>query len=339
MQKILIDIAILRPIAILLLIIYHAFIIYMGGWDKPMGYADIEPYKWIAILSYGTGFLRLFVLMSGYIMGLQLFSRNKKTTLKSIIISKGKRLIIPSIVFGIIYFLMFYDYSTILSATITILSGCGHLWFLPMLFWCFIWAYLIMKIKCKERYKLIFLALITPLGVLPIPFGIGDSLSYIFFFYLGILIYKNRSNILCINKWGGVILFIILFMAIFLSYQLYFPSIQSNDIVIKAILILLKQYIILIYSAIGCLFAYQLVNKLTYGKEYAPKWLVYINSICMGIYIFQQFILQYIYYKTTIPQIVGPYWLPWFGTIVTIIFSIGFTIIIRQFKIGKFLIG
>lgn len=43
------EVSFIRPILILLLVFYHAFIIYDNGWHEPNGFCASEIYKWVAI--------------------------------------------------------------------------------------------------------------------------------------------------------------------------------------------------------------------------------------------------------------------------------------------------
>jgi peptidoglycan/LPS O-acetylase OafA/YrhL len=86
----------------------------------------------------------------------------------------------------------------------------------------------------------------------------------------------------------------------------------------------------------GVAFVYGLVNYLIEGKKLTiPQWVVELNGLCFGIYLFQQFILQILYYKTTLSSLIGPYWLPWIGLIVTLILSYLLTKLSLKTKIGR----
>lgn len=86
----------------------------------------------------------------------------------------------------------------------------------------------------------------------------------------------------------------------------------------------------LIYSFLGVLCLYMSVNFIINNGLRVPNWLVKVNSICFGVYIFQQFILMYLYYHTALPIIVGAYWLPWIGVVVTLVLSILFSILLKS---------
>lgn len=67
--------------------------------------------------------------------------------------------------------------------------------------------------------------------------------------------------------------------------------------------------------------------------------IITISSYCFGVYIFQQFILQFLYYKTSLPVDVGPYWLPWIGCLLTIFVSIFICAFFMRTRVGRYLIG
>lgn len=48
MGKYLLDAAVIRPLVIAIVVIYHAFIIYSGGWEEPIGFQSVKLYGWIA---------------------------------------------------------------------------------------------------------------------------------------------------------------------------------------------------------------------------------------------------------------------------------------------------
>ena len=69
------------------------------------------------------------------------------------------------------------------------------------------------------------------------------------------------------------------------------------------------------------------------------KLLIRLSGYCYGVYIFQQFILRYLYYKTDMAQCINPYALPWVAAVVTIALSLILTDLSLRTRIGRFLIG
>ena len=78
--------------------------------------------------------------MSGYIWGYQVRIKGKEIlTYKNVVIKKIRRLIIPSMIFSTAYFLLYGDYNqSIFNILYKIISGVAHMWFLTILFWCFV---------------------------------------------------------------------------------------------------------------------------------------------------------------------------------------------------------
>ena len=132
------EISFIRPILIILLVAFHAFAPWDGSWPCFDGYQDNGLYWWIAKTTYSF-MLPAFVFLSGYVWSYQREFLGRKETLKVLAIKKFKRLIVPSVVFSLAYICLIENTSTgALSLIENIISGTGHMWFLPMLFICFI---------------------------------------------------------------------------------------------------------------------------------------------------------------------------------------------------------
>lgn len=99
------DAAILRLVLVFLLVYYHAFAIYSGAWDSLNGYPEIKAYWWLDKLSFAF-MLEAFVFVSGYVFGYQVRCKGEeKLKADSVIVGKFKRLMIPCLLFSIIYIL------------------------------------------------------------------------------------------------------------------------------------------------------------------------------------------------------------------------------------------
>lgn len=70
----------------------------------------------------------------------------------------------------------------------------------------------------------------------------------------------------------------------------------------------------------------------------SPFW-INLSTYTFGIYIFQQFILQYIYYHTDIRYQIGIGYLPWIAFVFTLIASLLLAWLMRKTRVGKFLLG
>lgn len=336
------DVFIIRPIAVFFIIVYHAFIIYRGGWKQPIDFQDVGMYYSIATLSYAF-WLELFVFISGYLLGLTL--RHKELTFIALLTSKLKRLILPSILFSMIYYFMFMTSNFSLThCIIKILSGAGHMWFLPMLFWTMLISFGIDTMKVSEKFKIIGVLMLPVLSPLPLPFQLNQACYYTMYFYAGILVFRNRNIIIkhlatCKQVITLTSLFFILFLfGIYVREYIIDDKISNVDFISKALLYLTGKYIRIIYCIAGIFWIYALVNYLLDVKKLkVPQWVINLSAVCYGMYLFQQFILQYLYYYTNIPSIVGPYWLPWVGLAIATTGSYMLTVICRMTRIGRFI--
>ena len=178
----LIDIDLVRVVLIIMLVFYHAFCIYSGRWSAIEGFPEIKFYNILDRLSSAFR-LDAFVFVSGYIFGYQVRVKGEsKLELKSILWSKFKRLILPSMVFSLFYILLLRDITQPVIKTVhEMLEGMGHLWFLPMLFWCFMGIWIIERIRLKSSFVFPFIFMLSLLSFfVSLPLLIIPSLSTFF---------------------------------------------------------------------------------------------------------------------------------------------------------------
>ena len=189
----------LKVFAILLVVVGHITILYQDG-----GLGENE----ISGLSFFTDFIYLFhmplfISISGaiYAIGMQ---TGKYCKFSPLIINKAKRLLIPFIFVGITCLapvLIITGLSeNYVMTVVSILTGgtyIKHLWYLPALFWIFIYAWLI----CKFRLNLYIMyiasvslaVLCSSLAINLNIFCIGNSIQYLPYFIMGIIFYQQRE--------------------------------------------------------------------------------------------------------------------------------------------------
>lgn len=227
-----------------------------------------------------------------------------------------------------------------LSVVYEIICGYGHMWFLPMLFWCFIVIYFIEKIKIKDEYKLILLLLCSVFSFLPLPFRLSNAMYYAFFFYSGFYVRKKLAGeIVNINMSKVILLwavFVSLFIALTLAQQ-NITELNSTNLLIKAIIFGGSRLCQIIYAGLGIAAMY--TTAVYIANRYEIKgWIVRLGAYCFGVYLFQQFILMGLYYHTHLPKMVGSDWLPWIGTILALGGSLILSWLFRKTKLGRALI-
>ena len=311
------EVSFIRPILIILLVVYHSFIIYDGGWSKPDGFVDIVSYRWIARSSYAF-MLETFVLISGYLWAYQRECLSKVKTFFETISNKFERLIIPCLVFGILYICIFGGYNELSNNLLSLWGGVGHLWFLPMLFWCFVLGYPIVHIKCKLVLKICVLLLLVLGSILSLPFALSTALYYLLFFIAGYYLWIYRDSILAFvdKKFSRVKLIIILWIVFAVLFILgsigmdAFAETKDISTLNKILYHIVDKYVRVLYSSVGVMAMLLTAIHITQIRS-LKEWYVNLGKYCMGVYIFQQFIIKYVIYDTPLAISVGYCWLPW----------------------------
>lgn len=239
--------------------------------------------------------------------------------------------------------MIFFDYTTIGNAIYSVLNGCGHMWFLPMLFWCFIGTYIIEKIPIKDEIKLLCLLLINVCNItvyLHLPFQLSRSFNFVFYFYLGYFIYQRRDMVIELLNKKKVIMAWVIFLAIFIFFRNVMDlCVQSpeHSRVVNLSMSFAKNLCHLLYSLSGLLAFY--CTALFCSNRNISHICSTFATCSFGVYLFQQFILQFLYYKTDFPVQVGPYLLPWISFLVTLVLSFMLSICLRKTRIGRCIIG
>ena len=215
------------------------------------------------------------------------------------------------------------------------------MWFLPMLFWCFIGAWLLEQVKIKDRWKMALLIALNLFCFVSLPLRISNAASYMVYFYGGFLTYKYSDKIKpAITKkhliWSWVI-----FAVVFALLRPMRDVLVTNDVQSKLLKLLIltgNNACQLIYASVGLMAFYCTAVYYTQHHQLKP-FTIKLAACCFGVYLFQQFVLQLLYYKTAFPSLVGPYWLPWSGFVIAAIVSYVLSELLLKTKAGKFLIG
>lgn len=342
----------MRPVLLVLLVAYHAFAPYCGAWRMPEGIHEITAYKWIGYFSRAFR-LEAFVFISGYIFTFQLLTKNKFSSLSELAINKTKRLLIPCIIFGIAYYIMFRSCSN-LGSPLRVLTGIAHLWYLPCLFWLFLMQYIIINyisknsgtlfhngrtLWAKESQGILLIISALPvLSILPLPIQLNKALYYMLFFFGGGVFYQNSDWIAKHTNRTNTLIWWFAFIALAFGLNTIIEYnneiMQGKEIFLKAFLLEINVYLKIILAWTGITALY--MTAVLYCRCHKISNLMLKIGACgYGVYVFHQFILTHVYYQTPLPELVGAYWLPWLSLVVTALVSIVLTLVVRQTTIGR----
>lgn len=324
----------MRTVCVVLIVIWHSFIIHVGGWPLPEGQRMIPLYRMLA--SYDFAFaLEAFVFISGYLF-YRSMQRHKKADL---LYKKLQRLILPSVIFSILYFALYFDYCDMWDAVYRVMNGCGHLWFLPMLFWCFVLACIADRLKIP-RHMVLLLALLLNLFVVgEWPLQLSRTLRFFLYFYAGYSVYPLREKISVLTdrmSYGKLAMLWGAWTMLFAVCRPLTTHLLSGDSAILDVVI--ARLLQVVFVMVGIAVFYLTALRVTKGKA-CPMFVQRLSSYSFGIYIFQQFVLWGIYYYTVLPVLIEPVLLPWVGFVVAMTVSYGLSWLFLKTKIGRFLIG
>ena len=201
----LLDVAAIRITLIFALVFYHAFCPFTGAWDFPV--YDIQPielYKWLGLISHFFQ-LEAMVFISGLLFGYTLKRHPERLTFNNCVVKKAKRLLLPCLFFSAIYYFLFYDLNEQWGTILLKLSnGVDHLWFLPMIFWCFVLCYLTERLRIPPPLVLLASIIILALPSVDLFLGLKRVHRFFSFFILVLPLIKNtlssdlyRKSVIC----------------------------------------------------------------------------------------------------------------------------------------------
>ena len=352
-RQLLTDVVAIRVVLIVLLVMYHALCPFTGGWRIPYeGFRDIVAYEWLGLLVH-QGQLEGMTFLSGLLLGWGLYKKSNHFDFWKSVAKKAQRILVPCFLFGILYYLLFYDLSASWTAILyRILNGCGHLWYLPMIFWCFVITYILTRYatpppsqggKGKLYFNVVLslsllVAVVNPVQALP--FGLGRVGQYYVYFLMG---FGLKQGLLSLPEDSGknILRAVGIFVVAFCSFMLLKDRWQVASSFIEKAARLVTFNICTLLTAMSLIYILYNLSNRTRVIEWlkAKTVLITLSGYCYGVYIYQQFILQYLYYKTSVPLLVNEYALPWIGFAVALVLSMLLCWMSLKTRFGRFLIG
>lgn len=337
------EVSFIRPILIVLLVLYHAFAPWCGAWRPFSGYCDRELYWWVGTLARSF-MLPMFVFISSYIWAYQREDLGRKDSLWQLCVRKFKRLIVPSVIFSVIYFLTLanpVDFGKSFGKiTMDILGGYAHMWFLPMLFLCFMECWVLLRVKSRT-IRWLFVVIAFCCSIVYIPLEVSNSFYYLLYFYAGYEAWNRRDSVISSISATKVVILWIVFLLAFVSLTLINREVSEYIYPLhgpaKAAGLLLVSVSNSVYALLGVQSLFATAVYWTSRHKLGP-FVINIGAYCLGVYIFQQFVLSALYYKTALPDLVGDAALPWIGFIAALPISLCLSYLLRQTKLGRNLI-
>lgn len=249
---------------------------------------------------------------------------------------------LPSLVFSAIYAPIFYEWTGTTVFLINIINGCGHMWFLPMLFWCFIFEWLLIRVNIRDKWKLLALMALAILWPKTLPFQISFTFEYMFYFHLGWVLHKQSEQIKKMITPKVIFYSWFTFAATFVVFRtLREMCVASGDYGLNLIFFVTlwsNKLCHLLYATVGTIAFYVTILYYTQHHKLNHK-IERLSYYCFAIYIFQQFIIKWLYYMTLLPSIINSYLLPWLIFIISLPLSYLSSLLFLRTRVGRYLLG
>lgn len=300
----------LKTIGILLVVIGHCTSIYTGGWvfTSPV---KSPIYGLIASYVY-TFHVPMLVFVSGAIYYYCRINKEKYSSIKSLIINKFKRLILPFLFVGILYsipikYTIGMAYGNIFSNMKSFILGLntGHLWYLLMLFNTFILFYLYEKFILNKKYSIIlnlilFSILYISSGFFTNIFQINRAIQYSIFFYMGYEFFRSKDKLrLKLEKLKTKNILIIIPILIAISLVLILVSkMKLSNIMLSKLFSLINVVIAIVCITICYLIVYLINNRMKNAiiRGKIDKLINSIEKYSFNIYLLHEPIIFIVLY-------------------------------------------
>jgi surface polysaccharide O-acyltransferase-like enzyme len=279
------DISMLRAIAIIIVVAFHIYgMTYQGNHfcqEMKDSYAAIY---FIPLNVIGINLaMPLFTFISGYLFQF-LLEKGKYATWKNLIFKKTKRIFLPFYVWTVIMMIT----TNSCNSQALIRGGYWHLWYLPMLFWCFVTGYLLKKWShnvCASAMILVgFFLLLFFDKFLPLILGLYNLTKWYCWFALGIYCFVWRHIISSALGKYGLNYFLI---GIFILVNCFFPTVYGEVSIYGVI------------TQIGAVLGiYSIFHNLSESQISKLRFLYPISRTSFGLYIFHNWIGLYMVSNT-----------------------------------------
>ena len=181
------SISVIRVLSMVFIVVYHC-VCYFGIWDEYFPdapqYQDIESMRFLCILS-----LQMFTFISGF-----LYARGKSRSVAETLCLKTMRLLVPYVFWAVVLAILF----PVICSWQVFFSGMLHLWFLLMLFGCFLVVSLTKYKEWKLPYMILAIFIVAFIEWVNLKSGLLKSnilavsqvVNYLPYFLSGIVVCK-----------------------------------------------------------------------------------------------------------------------------------------------------
>ncbi|QFQ13413.1 acyltransferase [Pseudoprevotella muciniphila] len=340
----------LRGLCVLTVVVFHCYAFLTHGHFLAMR----ETYLQFDRINYCGPIviaMPLFTFISGYLYA-YLRGIGKYSKDKPFIKNKVRRLLLPFIFFVTFFCITTEFQQTDLTTLIKHIGHCiafgayNHLWYLPVLFWCFIIIRIFERLSNSKIVLLLFLVIAYILAfVIPVSgflFNLGKVAPWFYWFLLGYTYFKFRDSLMLLfsNRNRKITLLLLVCVCeIGLIHFFGFPDYKRPQFIASEFVII-SIFIIALFIVFEDLTKSEKIEKI-----FTNNLVKSISKYSFGIYIFHYWLAPIIISSTAkrvfhLEAFAEHYYIfPIVFSIATFIASYIVTYLFQKTKLGKYLLG
>lgn len=324
------DIVILRLLSIIVVVFFHAYgMTYANHLPKTVSELYRSKYE-IFNQSYLINIaMPMFIVISGYLFGKQL-CLGKYNSFRLMVWNKFKRLMIPFFVFTVLFMVTTnsVSYEPFYRWTY------WHLWYLPMLFQCFIVTYLLKKMILKKGGVCLLVLFTLSLAgkFMPMILGLHNVSLWLCWFVLGVVVYQYYTKIFDVMRkyhllWLSATIYTLTGIMCYTEYG--------------------EHTVCGMFASLSAISAIWYICWLIPWKQFRfTELLIRLSACSFGIYIFHNWVELYML-SSTAQHILSLanlaethiYLFPFVFAIIAFFISYVISLLLMKFRIGRTLIG
>lgn len=329
------DVAMLRLLCITIVVFFHAYNMTYVHFSEATNALYCEKYDVFNKTYLINIAIPMFIFISGFLFGDQLM-RRKPISFTKMIRSKFMRLMVPFFVFTVLFMFTqnavswkpFYQWTY------------SHLWFLPMLFWCFVVTYFLRPFILSDNYSVSIMTLIVLFSIslfgkfIPMIIGLHNINTSIGWFALGTWFYRHENFLIPSKKTIRASIIICGLLIFCISMTLWPQEYGTRSIPG-------------IVATLSALYALWLLFTWIPWQNFAiTDFLLSLSACSFGIYIFHYWLEAHMVSRTA-QLVLGleqmatnhVYIFPFIFSTIAFLLSWGMAYVLLKFKIGQRLIG
>lgn len=325
------DVAVLRSLSIMAVVAFHTTgMMYADAHfpaTKELYHSVYYAFNQCLLINVA---MPMFVFLSGYLFHYQL-ATGRVTSFVGMVRKKVLHILVPYFVFGLVMMATTANFNPISLFR----GGYWHLWFLPMLFWCFVVSYALRRLTRSIYYVAI---LISAFGVslcgkfLPQIMGLHYITVWYCWFIFGGVVFLFCEQISSFMRryrlqWLFILSYVILTVLHPVPYgeRTWFATLAQAGVVVALWLVF---------------------HTLRPAVMHRLHPLVWLSRYSYGIYIFHNWLAVYLISSTAQRLLPLASWaehhvvlFPLCFFLITMLFSFACSWLLLKTRVGKFLIG